>query len=291
RNGIDRGVMTNEAGCIDSTARAAKEFENELEKAEWDAFLGLLADQRGRSPINGLLVLVSAHELANDSMDVRREKAKQILARLQHIQNRLQVRIPLYLVVTQMKRILGFSEFFSEMAVDKQDQILGWSNANPLDAPFPSYIFFQAFDDLTDRVKKLQFMGEGGSISPNIANRAALFPEELASFKEPLADYIEILCMESRFVDPILFRGFYFTGASDTGSLTTLYCKKYLPGKVLETIAPSAEAAVQTDSLFAKDLFAKKILLEPGLVTRPKSIFRKNLKIKTAGALVATLLI
>lgn len=291
RNVIDRWVFTNEAVFIDTTARSAKEFENELEKAEWDAFLGLLADQRCRCPVNGILVLVSAHELANDSMDVRREKAKQILARLQHIQNRLQVRIPLYLVVTQMKRILGFSEFFSGISVDKQDQILGWSNANPLDAPLPSYMFFQAFDDLTDRVKKLQFMGEGGSISPEVANRAALFPEELASLKEPLADYIEILCMENRFVDPILIRGFYFTGASDPGSLATLYCKKYLPGKVLETIAPSAEVAALTDSLFVKDLFAKKILLEPGLVTRPKSIFRKNLKIKTVGAVAATLLI
>jgi hypothetical protein len=287
-NVIDRWTFTNEAVFIDTTGRSAEEFESELEKAEWDVFLTLLAEQRHRCPANGILVLLSAVELADDTKDTRKKKAKQILARLQHIQSRLQVRVPVYLVVTQMKRILGFSEFFSEMTGEKRDQILGWSNPNPPDAPVSPHMFIEAFDGLTDKLKNRQFVAEDSGISPEVANRAALFPEEFVSMKEPLADYVEALGLESRFADSVLFRGFYFTGASDAGLLATLYCKKYLPGKVLETVAPSTETVAHADSFFVKDLFTKKILLEPGLVTRPKSIFRKNLEIKIVAAVATT---
>ena len=291
RNVIDRWVFANEAIFIDTTGRSKRDFNRDSEKAEWEAFLSLLARQRHRCPINGVLLPISAFELANDSEESRKEKARQILSRFRQIQNLLGVRIPLYLVVTQMEKILGFSEFFSGLKREEKEQMLGWSNPNPPDTEFSLYMFLQAFDDLSNNLKEQRLIRMGKNISQDVAHRAVLFPEEFASLARPLSDYVELIFKENRFAEPPLFRGFYFTGSNEPGSLATLYCKKYIPANVLESIALSAETRTSTDSLFINDLFTKKVFLEPGLVTRTKSVFRKNLLIKVVRALIVSVLI
>jgi hypothetical protein len=285
-NVIDRWVFANEGVFIDTTARSRRDFNRDSEKAEWEAFLRLLARHRSRSPINGILLTVSAFELANESEETRRAKVRQILYRLRSIQQILGIRVPLYLVITQMERILGFSEFFGGLEKEEKEQILGWSNPNTPDVPFSSYMFFHALEGLTKNLREQRLTRLAGNISQDAAHRAFLFPEEFASLSEPLADYVKDLFKENRFAEEPLFRGFYFSGGREPGSLATLYNKKHLPPNVLTSIAQSAETGMPSQSLFINDLFTRKILVEPGLVTRPKSVLRKNLKIKSFGAAV-----
>ncbi|MEE9611200.1 MAG: type VI secretion system protein, partial [Desulfatiglandales bacterium] len=262
------------------------DFNRDSEKVAWEAFLNLLARARPRCPINGVLLTVSAFDLAVDSEESRQAKARQIQYRLRSIQKNLGIRVPMYLIVTQMERILGFSEFFGALKREEKEQMLGWSNPNPPDVPFSSTRFFQAFDDLSKNLKEQRLERLGDNISQDAAHRAFLLPEEFASMAGPLADYVEILFKENRFAEAPIFRGFYFTGGKEPGSLSTLYSKKLLPANVLESMAQSAETGTPSRSFFINDLFTKKIFLEPGLVTRPRSIFRKNLKIKTVRTLV-----
>ncbi len=291
QNILDRWIFTNDAIFIDTTGRTDTPSESGAEKVEWEVFLNLIAQKRRRCPINGMLVLTSASELANDSAEIRKTKAQMIQRRINYIQTFLKVRVPVYLIVVQMERIIGFSDYFCGLAREAREQIWGWSNPYPPDAAFGGYMFSEAFDALTSDLKKQRLMRISGDVAPEIANRAAMFPDEFASLAEPLGDYINVLFTENRFAEPALFRGFYFTSGNETGQLSTLHHKRYLPDNVLEAVTEAVAADISKKPLFIKDIFTRKVFMESGLIRRPRSIFRKNLKIKIIGALIVAALI
>ena len=252
---LDRWVFSNEAVFIDTTGSPSGDVENDTAKAEWEAMLNQLISHRRSCPLNGLLLLISSRELAEDSEPALREKAKQVLTRVQQIQNGLRVRLPLYLVVTQMNRIIGFTEFFSGMETEDVDQILGWSNPNPPEAQFAAHQFYQAFDDLSLKIKTRKWLQEGEYVAAASANRAALFADEFAALKAPLAAFIENLFIENRFAEPALLRGIYFAGDEGAGPLVTLHSKEYLSNPVLESLTLSAGSDTTHRTFFVKDLF------------------------------------
>jgi len=291
QNVLDRWIFTNDAIFIDTTGRTDTPSESGAEKVEWEVFLNLVAQKRRRCPINGMIVLISAFDLANDSAEVRKAKARMIQRRIHYIQTFLKVRTPVYLIVVQMESIIGFSDYFHGLARKDREQIWGWSNPYPPDAAFGVYMFSEAFDALTADLKKKRLMRISGDVAPEIANRAAMFPDEFASLSDPLEDYINVLFAENRFAEPALFRGFYFTGGDESGRLSTIHHQQYLPDNVLEAITEAVDADIFRQPLFIKDLFRRKIFMEAGLIRRPRSIFRKNLKIKIVGTLILAALI
>lgn len=291
KNILDRWIFTNDAIFIDTTGRMDAASESGAEKVEWEVFLNLMAEKRRRCPINGMLVLISASELADDAPEARKSKAQAIQRRINYIQTVLKVRAPVYLIVIHMERIVGFSDYFCGLTREARDQIWGWSNPYPPDVVFGHYMFSEAFEGLVENLKKQRLMRISGDMAPESANRAAMFPDEFASLAEPLSDYINVIFTENRFTEPALFRGFYFTGGTESGRLSTLHHKRFLPDNVLEALTEAVDADVVKQPLFIKDIFYRKIFKESGLISRPRSIFRKNLRIKIIGSLLILALI
>jgi len=152
-------------------------------------------------------------------------------------------------------------------------------------------MFSNAFDALVSDLKKQRLVRISGDIAPDIANRAAMFPDEFASLIEPLEDYINVLFSENRFAEPALFRGFYFTGGNEAGQLSTLHHKRYLPDNVLEAVTEAVNTDISKQPLFVKDLFAHKVFQESGLISRPRSVIHKNQMIKFVGVMIVAILI
>ena len=153
QNILDRWIFTNDAIFIDTTGRTDTPSESGAEKVEWEVFLNLIAQKRRRCPINGMLVLTSAFDLASDSTEIRKTKAQMIQRRIHYIQTFLKVRVPVYLIVVQMERIIGFSDYFCGLAREAREQIWGWSNPYPPDAAFGVYMFSEAFEALIADLK------------------------------------------------------------------------------------------------------------------------------------------
>ena len=105
--------------------------------SEWKEFLKLLRKNRPNCPINGLLLVIPADSLIKDSPKDIEKRAGWVARQLDGIQRELDIRFPVYVVISKCDLLNGFREFFAEVdAPDVQRQILGWSNPNPLDTPF-----------------------------------------------------------------------------------------------------------------------------------------------------------
>src|SRR5436190_1252344 len=145
----NRGIILDTAGSmIFDEARAA-------ETPEWREFLRLLKKARPHCPVNGLFLVLSVESLIRDSADKISQKASVLAQQLDLIQRTLDVRFPVYLLVTKCDLLTGFREFFDNIDDPLlQHQIFGWSNPDPLDAAFRPDLVEQHLASVADRVSR-----------------------------------------------------------------------------------------------------------------------------------------
>ncbi|MFP4348326.1 MAG: type VI secretion protein IcmF/TssM N-terminal domain-containing protein [Desulfococcaceae bacterium] len=289
---VDHWIFSREAVFVDTTFRNRKGIDADTEALEQEALLTVLAEKRRRCPVNGILLVLTAVDLALGSEDLLREKARAYKRQLRRITDLLAVRAPIYLVVTGMERVLGFSDFFGDLDETEREQIFGWSDPGPPGGEFSLNRFSKALTELADILDQQRFVrGSGGGVSPDTANRAAFFPDEFQRLMRPVEDTVKVIFTKSRFEDPLIFRGIYFTGGRDFTTPVSLYGKHFLPSGILESISQADDYPPIRKPLFTRDLFSKKIFAEPGLVRRPPSVKRKNRRIALAALLAFGLLI
>lgn len=120
--------FSDEAVLIDTAGRyATQDSDKDTDAAAWDTFLGLLRRARPRRPINGVLLTVSVQDLLALPPDQRKEQAARLRGRMQELQQRLGVKVPVYVLVTKCDLLAGFNETFGSLGKEERDQVLGFT--------------------------------------------------------------------------------------------------------------------------------------------------------------------
>jgi type VI secretion system protein ImpL len=118
--------FSTEGVLLDTAGRYSVYAEDHF---EWLGFLNILKKNRSKAPINGLIVIVSIAELVSNSPEKSIKLAKNLRARIQDLTERLEVFSPVYLVLSKMDLIAGFTEFFECYEVGEFDQVWGGNTA------------------------------------------------------------------------------------------------------------------------------------------------------------------
>jgi type VI secretion system protein ImpL len=223
--------FTDQAVLIDTAGRyTTQDSDAAADRAGWDSFLKLLRRTRPGHPLNGVLVAISLADLALASPQERDAHARTIAARLAELEQSLGLRLPVYVLFTKADLIAGFNEFFDDLDRDGRARV--WGATFPLRAgTAPEAAFAAAFDQLVARLQ--------ARLLPRLAeergvDRRALiagFPLQVASLREPLADFIRDVFTPRPPAPPPLLRGAYLTSGTQegtpfdrlTGTLTRLF--------------------------------------------------------------------
>src|SRR4051812_556055 len=145
----NRGVILDTAGSMVFPEAGAGQAP------EWQEFLRLLKKARPDCPINGLFLVLSIESLIKDSSDKIAQKASRLAQHLDLIQRTLDVRFPVYLLVTKCDLLTGFRDFFE--SIDDpllQHQMFGWSNPDPLDARFRPDLVDEHLQSVATRLRR-----------------------------------------------------------------------------------------------------------------------------------------
>ena len=142
--------MTNEAILLDTAGRWSTDDDD---REEWLAFLDLLKKTRPKKPINGILLAISATDLQGNEEQIG-ELATTLRERIDEVIARLELVVPVYLIITKCDLISGFVESFGELKDRERGQILGFSL--PLIRQHDDHVdaFAQHFDDLTEVLER-----------------------------------------------------------------------------------------------------------------------------------------
>jgi hypothetical protein len=271
--------FSNEAVILDTAGRFTFQEENAPDQDEWATFLKLLRKHRRDCPVNGTIVVIPATSLVEDSADEQERKAKNIREKLLTLQRTLDVRFPVFILVTKCDRILGFSELWTRLDPTEQRQLLGWSNPAPPEEPFPLDRFPAVFDDLVRRVHKVRLRFLRDETNTQQIDRFFVFPEELGDLAEPLGLYIRTIFAASRYEEPFMLRGFYLTSGVQQGRPIARACRDLLrvrvgdPHGVLENLE---QVFQKSRAFFIRDFYEKKLFPEKGLVARTRAALERD---------------
>ena len=271
--------FTNEAIVLDTAGRFSFQEKNAPDQHEWQSFLDLLRKHRRNCPINGVIVVVPCSSLLADTPEQIEEKSLNIRNKLSEIQRVLGIRFPVFLLVTKCDIILGFTEFFTNLDAAERRQILGWSNAGPFDQPVDRRKFPEVFDELCSKVHQWRMRFMLDEISAREVDKLFVFPEEFRSLKGPLQQYVDGMFVQTRYTEPLFFRGIYFTSGLQQGRPIARACAELLQarGGATDEVVENLEEMFQTSrAFFIRDFYREKVFVEQGLVARSGSAMKRD---------------
>lgn len=216
--------FTDEAVLLDTAGRyTTQESSQEADSAAWTGFLQLLKKYRPRRPINGVIVTVSVADLLQQTQAQREAQASAIRKRVEELHEELNIRFPLYVLVTKIDLLAGFMEFFSEYGKEERAQVWGTT--------FP---FAETFAEKQDSASLSSFNTEFSALEQrlndrlidrlqqerDVQKRALLytFLQQFHSLKDVLGSFLNQVFSPSRFEQQPLLRGFYFTSGTQEGN-------------------------------------------------------------------------
>ena len=221
--------FTNEAVLIDTAGRYTKQDSNPAtDRVEWRGFLGLLSKHRTRAPLNGVIVALNAAELLTMTEMERAEHASMVRDRLAELRQELGIRFPVYVVITKMDLLRGFSEYFQSLTSEGRTQT--WGFTLPFHGMKNTRAAAQDRESLCAQVEvELALLKDrlaaglrsrlNEEFDADRRKRLFALPQELAGLAVPLVPMLDEIFLASRFDRTQLhdtLRGVYFTSGAQT---------------------------------------------------------------------------
>lgn len=194
-----------------------------LDRAEWLGFLGMLRRHRPRAPINGALLSVDLETLLSGDEHARIAEAAALRGRLNELRQELGIRFPVYLIVTKLDRLTGFSEYFSSLTSEGRAQAWGFTLPYAKETIAKEGLHARCQSELnllTDRLAAAIDTRLQDEHDVTRRRRLSALPEEFEALTHRLIDLLDRVFLDSRYDDTQLhstLRGVYFTSAQQRG--------------------------------------------------------------------------
>src|SRR6185295_3849636 len=213
--------FTDDAVLLDTAGRyTTQDSDKEADRAAWTGFLALLKRQRGRRPINGVLVAVSLPDLLRQTASERERHARDIRQRLQELHDSLGIRFPIYAVFTKCDLLAGFIEFFADLDREQRGQV--WGATFPVtDQPEPVSALAELgplLDALEKRLNARLLLRLEQERDPQRRALIYSFPQEFSAAKSIATNLLSDVFQASRFEERAMLRGVYFTSGTQEGT-------------------------------------------------------------------------
>jgi type VI secretion system protein ImpL len=216
--------FTDDAVLIDTAGRyTTQDSDPGRDHAAWLGFLRLLKRYRRRQPLNGLLVAIAVNEVTETGEEARLAHARLIRQRIQEVQTELQIRLPVYLLLTKADLISGFTEFFDDLGREGRQSVWGFTfdqegdqdgdpGVTPVDRFGPEFdaLLGRLDERLIERLQQESDMERRSTVYS--------FPHQVASLRDAMAQFVEEAFRPNSFEQAIMLRGAYFVSGTQVGT-------------------------------------------------------------------------
>ncbi len=255
--------LTNNAVILDTAGRWATQ---EDDREEWLAFLDLLHQTRPKKPVNGILVAVSLTDLQGEADEIA-ALSKALRERVDEVTGRLEMVLPVYLLVTKCDLVPGFVEMFGDLRDKERGQIWGFTLPLLATADERIEMFGEHLDELCDVVEQKAALRMYDERRVEARFSIFEFPQQFASLRQALTDLVTDLFAENVYQDAPIMRGGYFTSGTQEGRPIDRIMKS-----MAEAFGVSARAAAvavsKPKSYFLRDLFTEVVFADKDVAIR-----------------------
>ncbi|MDR2157846.1 MAG: hypothetical protein LBO02_00825 [Holosporaceae bacterium] len=225
----------------------------------WSFISELFVFIRPRRPLDGIIVTLSADLLISETFDAEKH-AREMFEKVFGFQHDVNFHLPIYVIVTKMDLIAGFSEFAHLLNDGAKQQIFGWSCPYSLNSAFSTDWISEIFQTVDDGIRRgaINFSKEKKNSSD--LEKAVLFEYNIGAIKSALSQYLYAMFQSHNPEDGLMLRGVYFVGRRKQ--------RDSLPEDILSPAAlnPNVNSffnnSYNNSIYFAQDLFVEKIFKE-----------------------------
>jgi type VI secretion system protein ImpL len=213
--------FTDEAVLLDTAGRyTTQDSDAEADSAGWTEFLALLRKYRGRRPINGVILTISAQDLMTETPAAHEAHVAAARRRLNELNRELRIQLPVYLVVTKCDLVSGFSEYFDDLAQDGRAQVWGVTFPYEQTIKAEGATRFQLeFDALIERLNARLFARLEEDRDVRRRAKIFAFPQQMSAMRDVLCQFVTDVFAATRFDQQlVLLRGVYFTSGTQEGT-------------------------------------------------------------------------
>jgi len=281
--------FAEDAVLIDTAGRyTTQDSDTQGDNRSWLAFLSLLKRNRGRQPINGVILAISLEDLMTLNGQDLGAHVIAIRNRLQDIHERLQIEFPVYVLFTKADLVSGFAEYFGNFDESRRRKVWGATfqaddrgknMLGQVPAEFGALVKRLA-EEATDRLHE----------EPDPTARISIFgfPAQFGLLKDRITDFL------GRVFEPmgkgagVGLRGFYFSSGTQEG--TPIDQVLGAIGRSFGGVDAHAHLSGAGRSFFLHDLLSKVIFPESAWVSHDRVAARRAAMLRYGGFGVMTLL-
>ena len=258
--------FTDEAIFLDTAGRyTTQDSDANSDAAGWAEFLALLRTYRARRPINGVILTLNAQDLMVQGDQAREVHVEAARRRLTELNRELGIQLPVYLFVTKVDLVAGFTEYFDDLTPDGRRQV--WGVTFPYEQTLSNeaaQVFPEEFDALMARLNERVLTRVEEVRDVRRRTRIFAFPQQLAAMRDALTQFVSEVFAATRFDQQILLRGVYFTSGTQDGTpidrLLAGIGRRF--GVAPDVIAPASGAG---KAYFVERLLKDVLISESGL--------------------------
>jgi len=211
--------FTDEAVLLDTAGRyTTQESDRKADAAAWLGFLGLLKQFRPQRPLNGALVTVSVMDLLLWTKAERARYAGHVRMRLSEMVAALEIRFPIYVLVTKVDMLAGFTDFFGALDVAGRAQVWGTTFAMDIDPALIAAPYTNDFSALENRLNA-EMLGRLHE-ERDLQRRASIyrFPQQFHSIGALVGEFLALAFGTQVNQKPLWLRGAYFSSGTQEGN-------------------------------------------------------------------------
>ncbi|BCG65723.1 MAG: type VI secretion system protein ImpL [Methyloprofundus sp.] len=269
--------FAEDAVLLDTAGRYTTQDSHEpVDQAAWISFLELLKKNRSRRPINGVIIAVSISDLLQQNKEQCLAQARAIRTRIEELHEQFNIRFPIYLLFTKCDLLSGFMEYFDDL--DKEQGAQVWGMTFKLGEEEKQNIVSQfgiEFELLQQQLQKQLINKLERERGAERRNLIYTFPQQFGALSELITPFLEELFQDSRYTHDAMFRGVYFTSATQEGSPIDR-----IMGSLSSSFGLSRQAGIantgQGKSYFINSLLRKLIFAESGLAGANLNLEKKQ---------------
>ncbi len=242
-------------------------WDAESNTEAWMSILDILKKYKNGKPINSLIVTIDMSSFLKDTDEVRNKKIDGIRHYIKNLYELLEVRLPVYMVVTKSDQLAGFLDFFGKLSAVEQEQVVGFTlPLGKLREGQIREILVDEYDQFIEQLNARLIWLLDQERDEFRKSRLCFFPQQLLLLKNVIVDGIAATLIPNKFYEIIEFRGLYFTSAAPSNDtfcdpLGSLIVKQF-------DIVPvtQIDKVLSTSCYFLKNLYQNIIIPEANIV-------------------------
>ena len=207
--------FSNDALFLDTAGKYVSQADEN--NNEWKNILNGIRKYRSIKAINGVIINISVSDVMGRSKAELYELSAKIRARLDDTRKTLGIHFPVYVLVSKIDQLSGFSEYFRILTEQEREQIWGVTFPYGEEMKMPASDLRERVDAelvlLENRIEEKMTLRQQEELNLNDRKRMYSFPQDFRVLSQEISDMLQNIFFTSRYDESKGFtslRGLYF---------------------------------------------------------------------------------